>query len=103
MAKKSARIVEETTTTSALEDAELGTVTLEEENKQKPTKKRTIIAKSVTSFRKTTSLEAKQVVGTMPVGVAYEIVREAKSMIYGSFYQLNNGYYITKNGNYSIN
>lgn len=67
-----------------------------------PIKSRIIIAKTSTPFRKTISLESKQIIGQMPVGVAYEIVKECNSKIYGDFYQLNNGYYVTKNGNYSI-
>lgn len=65
--------------------------------------KRTIIAKSSTPFRRTTSLEPKYIVGVMPVGIPYEIVKEVNSKIYGGFYQLRNGYYISKGGNYSIN
>ena len=66
-------------------------------------KTHTIIAKTSVPLRKITSLETKYIVGTLPIGTAYEIVKEVNSKIYGSFYQLNNGYYITKNGNYSIN
>ena len=72
------------------------------EEVQEPIKKRVIIANSPTVFRKAISLEAQQIVGQMPVGVAYEIVKETTSKIYGDFYQLSNGYYVTKNGNYSI-
>jgi hypothetical protein len=72
------------------------------EAKAEPIKPLIIIAKTSTPFRKTVSLESKYIVGQMPVGIAYEIVREATSKIYGDFYQLNNGYYITKNGNYTI-
>lgn len=65
--------------------------------------KRMIITNVPTVFRKTTSLEPKYIMGTMPVGIPYEIIREARSKIYGNFYQLSNGYYITQGGNYSIN
>lgn len=64
--------------------------------------KHIIIAKDSTLFRKAATLDIKHVVGKMPIGTAFEIVRETSSKIYGDFYQLNNGYYITKNGNYSI-
>ena len=65
--------------------------------------KRTIIANEPVAFRKTMSLETKYIMGQMPIGVAHEIVKETSSKIYGDFYLLNNGYYITKNGNYTIN
>lgn len=97
MAKKTTK-VEEAVTSLELEGVNPETVTTKEE-----IKKRIIIAKTATPFRKSTTLEYKQIVGTMPVGVAYEIVKEVKSKIYGDFYLLNNGYYITKNGNYSLN
>lgn len=61
-----------------------------------------VIAKSSTPMRKVPSLESKYIVGYMTVGVAYEIIGETTSKIYGDFYQLENGYYITKNGNYTI-
>lgn len=61
-----------------------------------------IIAKSATVFRKFPTVESKHIVGQMPLGIAFEIVSEKESSIYGSFYKLSNGYYITKNGNYTI-
>lgn len=90
MAKKSTT----TETKTIVEDVKTDVV--------KSTKQRIIIAKTSTPFRKTISLENKQIIGQMPVGIAYEIVKECNSKIYGDFYQLNNGYYVTKNGNYSI-
>lgn len=67
-----------------------------------PIKCNIIIAKTSVPFRRIPSLETKYIVSQMPVGIAYEIVRDVTSKIYGEFYQLNNGYYITKDGNYSI-
>ena len=61
-----------------------------------------IIAKSATAFRKFPTIETKHIVGQMPLGIAFEIVSEKESSIYGSFYKLSNGYYITKKGNYTI-
>lgn len=61
-----------------------------------------VIAKSATAFRKYPTLENKHIVGQMPLGIAFEIISEKESSIYGSFYKLSNGYYITKNGNYTI-
>lgn len=61
-----------------------------------------VIAKSATAFRKYPTLENKHVVGQMPLGIAFDIVSEKESSIYGSFYKLSNGYYITKKGNYTI-
>ena len=95
MAKKS--------TTETIETKVEETVTPVEVATEQVTKPRTVIAKSPTAFRKTTSLEVKQIVGQMPMGVAYVIVKEVNSKIYGDFYKLENGYYITKNGDYVIN
>lgn len=96
MAKTKTKVEE--TTVETVEE----TVVTEEAKVEQP-KNRTIIANSPVPFRTITSLESKYVIGTMPVGVAYEIVKETNSRIYGDFYKLNNGYYITKSGNYSIN
>lgn len=65
-------------------------------------KPRIIIANTSVPFRKAMSLETKYITGHMSVGTAYEIVKECSSKIYGDFYKLNNGYYVVKNGNYSI-
>ena len=67
-----------------------------------PIKPKIIIAKTSVPFRSKPVLEWKYVTGQMPVGIAYEIVREVNSKIYGDFYLLNNGSYITKEGYYSI-
>ena len=93
--------VEEVTTPVEVEETIVEDV-VSEEVKSEPIKRQIIIANVPTVFRKTMSLEAQQIVGQMPVGVAYEIVKESTSRIYGDFYQLNNGYYVAKNGNYSI-
>lgn len=92
---------EEVVTPVQVEGIESETVNVTEA-KAEPVKPLIIISKTSTPFRKTISLENKYVVGYMIVGTAYEIVREVSSKIYGDFYQLSNGYYITKNGNYSI-
>ena len=107
MAKKSTTTetevkVEEAVAPLKTENAKLETVNIKDAVAE-PIKPRTIIANTPTVFRKTISLENEQVVEPMPVGVAYEIIKECKSVIYGDFYQLNNGYYITKSGNYTIN
>lgn len=65
-------------------------------------KPKIIIASISTPFRRTPSLEAKYIVGQMPTGTAFEITNEVTSKIFGDFYLLNNGYYVTKNGHYSI-
>lgn len=66
-------------------------------------KTRTIIANTSSVFRKAANLEAKYVIGEMPAGIAFEIEKEVSNRIYGDFYLLKNGYYITKNGNYTLN
>lgn len=63
----------------------------------------TIIANTSGIFRRAANLEARYIVGEMPAGIAYEIEKEVSNKIYGDFYQLKNGYYITKNGNYTLN
>lgn len=98
---KTETIVEEAVTTVNIEGVTPEVVKVEEVVAE-PIKPRIIIANTSVPFRKTTSLEPKYIVGQMPVGIAYEIKCERSSKIYGDFYQLNNGYYITKNGNYSI-
>lgn len=107
MATKKTTKTTEVTVEEAVAPVQVEGVTPEvvnvEETVAEPIKPRTIIANAPTSFRKIMSLESKYIVGAMPIGVAYEIIREAKSKIYGDFYQLSNGYYVTKNGNYSIN
>ena len=73
--------------------------------KNESVKKRIIVANISVPLRKTTSLDVKHIVGKMAVGTAYEIKRECTSKIYGDFYQLTNGYYISKSecgSNYSI-
>ena len=96
MAKKS-------TVTEIKEEVEV----VEEAKVEAPTiteiKTRTIIANAPTAFRKTANLENKYVVSLMPTGIAYEIEKEVSNKIYGSFYKLKNGFYITKDGNYTLN
>lgn len=92
---------EEVTETLNIEGATPETVNVKDA-KAEPIK-RTVIAKTSVPLRRTTSLEAKFIVGKMTAGVAYTIEKEVTSKVYGDFYQLSNGYYITKNGNYSIN
>ena len=73
--------------------------------KNESVKKRIIVTNISVPLRKTTSLDVKHIVGKMAVGTAYEIKRECTSKIYGDFYQLTNGYYISKSecsSNYSI-
>ena len=95
--------VKEALVQEAVAPLKIGNTSLEVEQSAKTHQiKRTIIANAPTVFRKTTTLDSRHIVGTMPTGVAFEIVREVKSIIYGNFYQLKNGYYITQNGNYSI-
>lgn len=62
-----------------------------------------VIAKSETPLRKVPSLESKYIVGKMNIGTAYTIEKEVNSKIYGGFYLLENGCYITKSGNYTLN
>jgi len=99
MARKSkSKEVEEKVVPLEAEDVKAEPETIEPEKKTS----KSIIAKSFTVFRKKASIEQKYVAGEMPIGVAYEIVKEVKSIIFGSFYLLDNGYYITKDGNYTI-
>ncbi len=104
MAKKTTT---NTTVEEAVADLQLEGVTPESVNiaeaKPEPIKRPTIIAKKATPFRTKPLLESKYIVGQMPVGVSYEIVQEIDTVIYGKFYKLSNGYYITKSGSYSIN
>ena len=67
-----------------------------------PIKNPTIISKDGAPLRKIPSLESKYIIGNMTAGLAYEIVGETSSKIYGDFYQLENGYFVTKSGNYTI-
>lgn len=105
MARKTVTTEPKTTTVEEVAPLEVENVKPEvvdvKEAKAEPIK-RIIIAKDSTLFRKAATLDIKHVVGKMPIGIAFEIIRETSSKIYGDFYQLNNGYYITKNGNYSI-
>lgn len=61
-----------------------------------------IIAKVPTVFRSSPNLSSEYIKGTMPAGVAFEIIGEHTSKIYGEFYKLQNGMYITKGGLYAI-
>ena len=83
-------------------EKELKIVNVTEDIKTETIKPMTIIAKSSVPFRSKPNLEQKYIIGNMPVGTAYEIVKTVSSVIYGDFYALNNGNYITKDGNYSI-
>ena len=65
------------------------------------TPNRTIIAKKETAFRKYATMLKRHEVGKMPVGTAYEIVLEVKNGA-GTFYKLNNGFYISAAGIYTI-
>ena len=94
--------IEEVVEPLKLENSELETINVEDA-KPESIKPRTIITKTRTLFRKIPSLESKYIVGNMVIGTSYEIKKEVNSKIYGSFYQLSNGYYIVKDGNYSIN
>ena len=106
MAKKTktTEVLQEAVTPLKMENVNLETVNIKEA-KAEPIKKRIIIAHVSVPLRKTTSLDVKHIVGKMAVGTAYEIKRECTSKIYGDFYQLTNGYYISKSeysSNYSI-
>lgn len=68
----------------------------------KPVKQR-IIANKVTPLYRVPNLATRYMIGHMPIGVAFEIEKEHYSDIYGWFYLLSNGAYITKAGNYTIN
>ena len=111
MRRKKTMAKKQTSTTTNLEEVvapvkvegvtpELVKVT---EAKPEPIKRRTVIAKSAASFRSMPTMETKYIVGKMPIGVAYEIVQEIDTVIFGKFYKLSNGYYITTNGNYAVN
>lgn len=92
-------IVEESTKAESVEEA----METKEVVQEEVAKNRKIVAKSPTVFRRSPNLRTDYIVGTMPAGVAFEIIGEHKSAIYGEFYKLGNGYYITKSGSYSIN
>ena len=74
-----------------------------EEVIKEPVHSPVVITKSETPLRKLPSLESKYIVGKMNIGVAYAISKEVNSKIYGDFYLLENGCYITKSGNYILN
>lgn len=93
--------IEEAVAPLDIKDTESETVNIEDA-KAEPIKLQTIIAKTPVPFRSKPNLEHRYVTGQMSIGIAYEIVKEVNSKVYGSFYLLNNGSYITKNGNYSI-
>jgi len=61
-----------------------------------------IIAKAPVPFRRKPDLSAEYIAGMMPVGVSFDITKEFNSKIYGDFYKLENGMYITKGGLYTI-
>lgn len=62
-----------------------------------------IIAKTDTPLRTRPSLGAKYVAGNMIIGKAYRIKDIFETRIFGDFYLLENGYYVTKNGDYILN
>lgn len=88
----------ETKTVETVEEVKMQEEVLPVENK--PANK-IIIAKTATPFRKFPTLLKTHIVGQMPVGTAFEIVMTVNNAI-GTFYKLNNGKYITTNGNYTI-
>lgn len=108
MAKKPTSQATETKVTEEVLQEAVAPVVVEEpvpvatEAVAEPIKKRIIVAKTSVPFRSVASLEQKFVSGQMPVGIAYEIVKEIHTQLYGDFYELNNGKYITKRGNYAI-
>lgn len=53
-------------------------------------------------FRKKPTLDPRDAVREMPMGVEFSIAREVRSTIYGEFYQLTNGFYVEKHANYTI-
>ena len=69
---------------------------------EQPKKPRAVIAKSIAPLRSRISLQSKYIIGQMKIGTAYEIEKEISTTIYGDFYLLKNGYYITKDGNYTL-
>lgn len=73
------------------------------EKKEEVARNKTIIAKVPVPLRRSPNLSSEYIVGTMPAGVSFEIDSEFKSQIYGEFYKLGNGMYITKGGLYEIN
>lgn len=107
MAKKSTQVVTETTKVEeaveakAVEETAALVVETVEKAPEKPKATKQIIAHASTPFRNALSLAAKHVVGQMQVGTAYGLVKEIKT-INGNFYLLDNDYYITKTGNYTI-
>ena len=101
MAKKATNIAtEETKVEEVVSTVETKVETVEVETKENVP---VVIAKTETPLRKIPSLESKYIVGQMKVGVAYRIDDVMSSKIYGDFYLLENGYYITKSGNYVLN
>lgn len=106
MARTKKEIVEETVQKVQVEEtAKIVETTADEPVKVKPLKRKnpTIIAKTPTPLRKRISLQSCHIVGEMKVGTAYEILADIKSTIDGNFYLLKGGYYITQDGNYTIN
>lgn len=101
MAKKK-KETEEIIATPELESQKVEASEVNEAKVEKSKPAMMIIAKTSVPFRRKPNLEQKYVVGKMQTGTAYRIAKEVKSIIYGSFYLLSNGYYITKDGNYTI-
>jgi hypothetical protein len=98
MAKKSTTETKEKIIEEVIEEVKVESPAIAEEARV-----RTIISNTPGYFRRAANIEANYIVGEMPAGIAFEIEKEVSSRIYGEFYLLKNGYYITKSGNYSIN
>lgn len=69
-------------------------------NQQKQ-KNQKLILKKDTDFRKFPTLQRDHIVGVGKKGTMYEIIQILGNS-YGWFYKLNNGYYVIKEGDYTL-
>ena len=95
-------VMEEVIVETTEETVEEKAPEMETVQNEQPKKPRAVIAKSIAPLRSRISLQSKYIIGQMKIGTAYEIEKEISTTIYGDFYLLKNGYYITKDGNYTL-
>lgn len=57
---------------------------------------------STVRFRKKPTMDPRDALREMPMGVEFPVVRTVRSAIYGEFYLLTNGFYVEKDANYTV-
>ncbi len=63
----------------------------------------TLIAKDMSVMaRKAPTMEQKHIIGNLVPDFTYVIVKKIHSVIYGDFYLLNNGSYVSTVGNFTV-